>query len=83
MYLSHRRDGDNLEVELAGSWRGADLPGIEAELGDISADGVRELRISIPQGLDMDLAGAWRLREWLDEAARRGLLGGEAPATAG
>ncbi len=72
MYLSHRRDGDNLEVELAGSWRGADLPAIEAELAGVSADGVRELRISISPGLDMDRAGAGRLREWLDEAARRG-----------
>src|SRR5262245_39776057 len=32
MHLSVERDGDELEVELAGNWRGADLPAIDAEL---------------------------------------------------
>ncbi len=72
MYLSHRRDGDTLEVELAGSWRGANMPAIEAELEGLSADGARELRVSIPGDLEMDLAGAWRLREWLGAAEKAG-----------
>lgn len=73
MYLSQRRNGDHLEVELSGSWRGADLPAIDAEIAAVTFSGVGTLRIVIPHAMNMDLAGAWRLREWLDEAARAGV----------
>ena len=49
MYLNTRRNGDNLEVELAGSWRGTDLPAIDAELAAQSIRGVRALRITVPE----------------------------------
>ena len=41
MHLTAQRDGDNLDVELAGSWRGTDLPAIDAELAAVSLAGVR------------------------------------------
>jgi phospholipid/cholesterol/gamma-HCH transport system permease protein len=72
MHLSAQRDGDNLEVELAGSWRGLDLPDIDAELAALSLDGVRALRITVPESLELDLAGAWRLREWMKAAEAAG-----------
>lgn len=73
MYLSHRRDGDNLEVELAGSWRGADLSAIDAEIDATSLAGVRAIVITVPEGLEMDLAGAWRLRDWAEAARKYGI----------
>jgi hypothetical protein len=62
MYLSQQRDGANLEVELAGSWRGAELPAIDAELAALPLDGVRALRVTVPESFDLDLAGAWTRR---------------------
>jgi phospholipid/cholesterol/gamma-HCH transport system permease protein len=72
MYLSQQRDGANLEVELAGNWRGAELPAIDAELAALPLDGVRALRITVPESLDLDLAGAWTLREWVKTAEAAG-----------
>jgi len=72
MYLTHQRDGTNLEVELAGSWRGAELPAIDAELADVPLDGVHALRITVPESLDLDLAGAWTLRQWMKTAEKAG-----------
>jgi len=73
MHLSLERSGDTLEVELAGSWRGADLPAIDAELAAQSFAGARTLAVTVPESLTLDLAGAWRLREWLKAAEAAGL----------
>ena len=73
MHLTQRRDGDTLEVILAGSWRGADLPSIDAELAALSLAGLRDLRVTVPAEAEMDLAGAWRLRDWLESAKSSGL----------
>jgi phospholipid/cholesterol/gamma-HCH transport system permease protein len=73
MYLSPRRNGEQLEVELSGSWRGRDLPAIDAELDALSLAGVGTLSIRIPEGQAMDLAGAWRLRDWAEAAERGGV----------
>jgi phospholipid/cholesterol/gamma-HCH transport system permease protein len=73
MHLSHQRNGDQLEVELDGSWRGGDLPAIDAELADVPLDGVGTLRVAIPESVHMDLAGAWRLRDWQERAQRAGI----------
>jgi phospholipid/cholesterol/gamma-HCH transport system permease protein len=72
MYLSQRRNDDHLEVELSGSWRGGELPAIDAEIAAITLSGVSTLRIAIPESVNMDLAGAWRLRDWAEEATRAG-----------
>jgi len=73
MYLQTRRNGDILEAELAGSWRGAELPAIDAEIAALSFDGAGTLRITVPDSVELDLAGAWRLREWLREARAAGV----------
>ena len=73
MHLSLQRDGDSLEVELAGSWRGADLPAIDAELAAQTFGGARRLVVSVPESVELDLAGAWTLREWLKTAENAGL----------
>jgi phospholipid/cholesterol/gamma-HCH transport system permease protein len=72
MYFRSQRDGDTLEIELAGSWRGADLPAIDAELAAQPAPAAGHIRIRIPDTVVLDLAGAWRLREWLRTAETAG-----------
>jgi phospholipid/cholesterol/gamma-HCH transport system permease protein len=72
MHLSAQRDGDNLQVELTGAWRGADLPAIEAELAATSFAGVQVLRVTVPESHDLDLAGAWALHGWLQAAEKAG-----------
>jgi len=73
MYLNTRRDGDTVEAELAGTWRGSDLPAIDTEIEGISLSDAGTLRITVPDELEMDLAGAWRLREWLKSAEKAGV----------
>ncbi len=73
MYLSQRREGDSLEIELTDSWRGSQLPAIDDEIASVSLAGASSLRFTVPAGLDMDLAGAWRLRAWADAARKAGL----------
>jgi phospholipid/cholesterol/gamma-HCH transport system permease protein len=73
MHLSAKRDGDKLEVELTGSWRGPDLPAIDAELAATPLAGVRELIVTAPPALGMDLAGAWALRDWMHTAEAAGV----------
>jgi phospholipid/cholesterol/gamma-HCH transport system permease protein len=72
MYLNVRRQGDTLDAELAGRWRGAELPAIDAELASQSLAGVSAVRVSVPSEVELDLAGAWRLREWLQAAEKAG-----------
>jgi len=72
MHLSAHREGDKLEVELAGSWRGTDLPAIDAELAAVPLADVRVLRVTVPESLELDLAGAWVLRGWLKTAEDAG-----------
>ena len=73
MYLRLQRDGDNLEVELTGVWRGANLPAIDAEIAAQSFAGARTLKVSVPETVTLDLAGAWRLRELLKAAEAAGM----------
>jgi phospholipid/cholesterol/gamma-HCH transport system permease protein len=72
MYLRLQRDGETVEAELAGSWRGPDLPAIDEELAASSLAGVRRIVVTVPDSVTLDIAGAWRLREWLKEAEKAG-----------
>jgi phospholipid/cholesterol/gamma-HCH transport system permease protein len=72
MYLKLQRDGETIEAELAGSWRGHDLPAIDEELAAQSLTGVRRVVVTVPESVTLDIAGAWRLREWLNEAEKAG-----------
>src|SRR5690348_8721898 len=73
MHLSPQRDGDSLHVELVGDWRGPELPAIDAELAALPFGGARELVVTVPESVRLDLAGAWTLREWMKSAERAGL----------
>ena len=73
MYLSVSRDEEILDAELAGHWRAADLQAIDAELAAQSFAGLRALRVHVPEHVRLDIAGAWRLREWLQSATAAGL----------
>jgi phospholipid/cholesterol/gamma-HCH transport system permease protein len=72
MYINVRRQGDTLDAELSGRWRAAELTAIEAELAAQSLAGVRMLRLSVPADLQLDLAGAWQLRQWMRAAEKAG-----------
>src|SRR5687768_6436740 len=72
MYLSAQRDGDNLQVELTGNWRGADLSAIESELEANPLAGVQRLCVTVPESHELDLAGAWALHHWLQAAEKAG-----------
>jgi phospholipid/cholesterol/gamma-HCH transport system permease protein len=74
MHLTAQRDGDNLEVKLTGSWRGPELTAIEAEIAQIPLDGVGRVRIDVPPDLELDLAGAWALRNWIGVAEGAGAV---------
>jgi phospholipid/cholesterol/gamma-HCH transport system permease protein len=74
MHLTAQRDGNNLDVELAGTWRGTDLPAIDAELAEVALAGVGALRITVPEALELDLAGAWTLRQWTKAAESSGVV---------
>jgi phospholipid/cholesterol/gamma-HCH transport system permease protein len=65
MHLTAQRDGDNLEVKLTGNWRGPELTAIEAETAQIPLGDVGRVRIIVPADLELDLAGAWALRNWI------------------
>src|SRR5262245_5972436 len=73
MHFSLQRDGDSLEVELVGRWRGAELPAIDAEIAAQSFAGARRLVVTVPESVELDLAGAGTLREWLKSAENAGL----------
>jgi phospholipid/cholesterol/gamma-HCH transport system permease protein len=83
MFLNVRRDGDILGVELSGQWRGAALPDIEAELEAQSFADVRQVQVTVPASLDLDLAGAWLMRKWLHKAEEAGIAVAFEPAKPG
>ena len=56
MHLSLQRDGEALHVQLVGNWRGPELPAIDAELASQSFGGARELVVSVPESVELDLA---------------------------
>jgi phospholipid/cholesterol/gamma-HCH transport system permease protein len=83
MYLTARRVADKLELTLSGEWRALRFGDIETELGMVDATGVRRVTVAAGQA-QLDLAGAWLLRDFVDRARAAGAAiefqGGE-PAT--
>jgi phospholipid/cholesterol/gamma-HCH transport system permease protein len=73
VYLNVSRQDELLEAELAGHWRGADLPAIDAEIAAQSFGAARAQRVRVPPSVQLDMAGALRFREWLQAAAAAGL----------
>jgi len=71
MYLSARRTADELNLQLSGEWRAPRFAGIEAELASVELAGLRRVVIDAAQA-QVDLTGAWLLRDFLDRARAAG-----------
>jgi phospholipid/cholesterol/gamma-HCH transport system permease protein len=72
MYLTARRDADQLNLALSGEWRAQRFADIEAELATVEFAGLRRLNIAAGQA-QLDLTGAWVLRDFLDRARAAGV----------
>lgn len=72
MFITARRSADQLDLELAGDWRIAEIAGIESELRAIDFAGARRARLLVGSAR-LDLSGAWLLRDFLERVRRAGL----------
>jgi phospholipid/cholesterol/gamma-HCH transport system permease protein len=72
MYLTARRDADELSLELSGEWRALRFSDIEAELQTVDVAGLRRVNIAAGQA-QLDLTGAWLLRDFVDRARAAGV----------
>jgi phospholipid/cholesterol/gamma-HCH transport system permease protein len=83
MYLTARRDADQLAVTLSGEWRALRFADIEAELGAVELASLQRVDIAAGEA-QFDLTGAWMLRDFLDRARAAGAavhFQGAEPAT--
>jgi phospholipid/cholesterol/gamma-HCH transport system permease protein len=71
MYLAARRVADQLELTLSGEWRALGFSDIETELGAVDLTGVRSVNVIAGQA-QLDLSGAWLLRDFVDRARAGG-----------
>ncbi len=72
MLLEVRRSGQDLEIDLTGEWRALEIERIDAAFAGIDLANIRRIRIGT-QGLKaLDLSGAWRLRDFLEQARESG-----------
>ena len=65
--LDVRRGEDSLELQLSGEWRALQLPGIDAALAGVDFRGVHKVIIAAGGLAALDLSGAWRLRQLLQD----------------
>jgi phospholipid/cholesterol/gamma-HCH transport system permease protein len=82
VFIAARRTQDELHFELLGDWRAALFPQIELELRAVNFAGARRASI-LPGSSQLDLAGAWLLRSFLQRARDAGIeshFEGEPPA---
>ncbi|MGA2562468.1 MAG: ABC transporter permease [Steroidobacteraceae bacterium] len=72
MFITARRSADELNLELQGEWRATQFQAIEAELQRIDLAGARHVRV-VAGTAQLDLSGAWLLREFLERARTAGV----------
>ena len=72
MFITARRNADELSLELQGDWRATQSAAIEAELKAIDFAGARRARLAAGSS-HLDLSGAWLLHDFLDRARKAGL----------
>jgi phospholipid/cholesterol/gamma-HCH transport system permease protein len=72
MFITARRSADELNLELQGEWRATQFQAIEAELQRIDLAGARHVRV-VAGTAQLDLSGAWLLREFLERARKAGV----------
>jgi phospholipid/cholesterol/gamma-HCH transport system permease protein len=68
--LSVRQSGDVLHLAIAGEWRVAALAELDRALAPVDVAHVREIRVNVADLSILDFSAAWRLREFLERAAR-------------
>jgi hypothetical protein len=71
-HLAVRRSEQGLEVELTGEWRALELEQLDAELGAVDLASTRRVLVRTKALTALDLTGAWRLREFLQNAREAG-----------
>jgi phospholipid/cholesterol/gamma-HCH transport system permease protein len=65
--LEVQRSDRGLELELVGEWRALRFPELDAALGALDLAGTRRIEISTARLKALDLSGAWRLHEFVNE----------------
>jgi phospholipid/cholesterol/gamma-HCH transport system permease protein len=70
--LEVRRSDEGLELELTGEWRALQFGAIEAALAALDLAGARRIEISTTRLEVLDLTGAWRLHEFIQQAQAAG-----------
>jgi len=70
--LEVRRTPQGLELDLAGEWRMLQLAQIDAAFAGVDLSGAQHVVVSASGLTTLDLAGAWRLREFLQHARAAG-----------
>jgi phospholipid/cholesterol/gamma-HCH transport system permease protein len=71
--LDVRRDEGSLELQLSGEWRALKLPEIDAALAQLDLAGISKVLIVADRVAALDLSGAWRLRELVQQLASRNI----------
>jgi phospholipid/cholesterol/gamma-HCH transport system permease protein len=72
MFITARRNAEELTLELQGEWRATQTEAIEAELKAIDFTGARRALLAAGSS-HLDLSGAWLLHDFLDRARKAGL----------
>jgi phospholipid/cholesterol/gamma-HCH transport system permease protein len=72
MFITARRNAEELSLELQGNWRATQSAAIEAELKAIDFSGARSARVAAGSS-NLDLSGAWLLHDFLERARKAGL----------
>jgi phospholipid/cholesterol/gamma-HCH transport system permease protein len=71
-YLKAQRQAAQLDLELTGEWRAAHFSELETELAAIELAGAQRVLIDT-RAAEIDLAGAWLLRQFLRRVHTHGL----------
>jgi len=71
-YLAVRRSEQGLEIDLTGEWRALDLAQIDAALAGVDLANARRVSIRTKDLTALDLSGAWRLRDFVQQARQSG-----------
>jgi phospholipid/cholesterol/gamma-HCH transport system permease protein len=72
MLVEVRRSEQGLEIDLTGEWRALELAQIDAALAGVDLANARRVSIGTKSLTALDLSGAWRLREFLQQARNSG-----------
>jgi len=71
-YLAVRRSEQGLEIDLTGEWRALEPEQIDAALAGVDLANAHRVLVRTKDLTALDLTGAWRLREFLQQARQSG-----------